>query len=144
MISYLCNHFSELFPFSSMDEGDLSSNPFAALFPNISVAQCYVESHSTSKPVEEDSIEMEVGVAGPVEPPKDDEVQEVQELNNIIEEIFLVTLNKFSVLGGDQKQLVYLSSLAEIIGKQDHILPYRVVTHFLRNPQQSLARSANS
>ena len=104
-----------------MDEGDLSSNPFAALFPNISVAKCYVESHGTTKLVdEEDSIEMEVGVAEPVEPPKDDEVKEVQELNNIIEEIFLVTLNKFSVLGGDQKQPVYLSSLAEIIGKQDH------------------------
>ena len=104
-----------------MDDGDLSSNPFAALFPNISVAQCYVESHGTTKLVdEEDSIEMEVGVAEPVEPPKDDEVKEVQELNNIIEEIFLVTLNKFSVLGGDQKQPVYLSSLAEIIGKQDH------------------------
>ena len=104
-----------------MDEGDLSSNPFAALFPNISVAKCYVESLATTMPVEEvdtDSIEMELDVAGPVELPKDDEVKEVQELNNIIEEIFLVTLNKFSVLGGDQKQLVYLSSLAEIIGKQ--------------------------
>jgi hypothetical protein len=128
----ICNPFSELFPFSSMDEGDLSSNPFAALFPNISVAQCYVESHGTTKPVEEeDSIEMEVGVAGPVEPPKDDEVQEVQELNNMIEEIFLVTLNKFSVLGGDEKQLVYLSSLAEIIGKQGLILSYRVITSSL-------------
>merc|ERR1719427_2293005 len=53
-----------------------------------------------------------------MELPKDDEVKEVQELNNIIEEIFLVTLNKFSVLGGDQKQLVYLSSSADIIGTQ--------------------------
>ena len=41
----------------------------------------------------------------------------MQELNTAIEDIFLVTLNKFSVLGGEQKQLVYLSSLAEIIGK---------------------------
>jgi hypothetical protein len=108
-----------------MDEGDLSSNPFAALFPNIAVAKCYVESLDTTMPVEEvdtDSIEMELDVAGPVELPKDDEVKEVQELNNIIEEIFLVTLNKFSVLGGDQKQLVYLSSLAEIIGKQAYIV----------------------
>ena len=95
-----------------MDEGDLSSNPFAALFPNISIAQCYVESHSTTMHKdEEDSIEMELGVAGLVEPPKDEEVQEVQELNKII------TLNKFSVLGGDQKQLVYLSSLALKYGR---------------------------
>ena len=71
-----------------MDDGDLSSNPFAAFFPNISVAQCYVESHGTTMPVEEeDSIEMELDVAGPVELPKDDEVKEVQELNNMIGDI---------------------------------------------------------
>ena len=104
-----------------MDEEDLSSNPFAALFPNISVAKYYIESHGNTMPVKEvESIEMDLDVTGPVELPKDDEVKEVQELNNIIEEIFLVTLNKFSVLGGDQKQLVYLSSLAEIIGTVDH------------------------
>ena len=61
-----------------MDEGDLSSNPFAALFPNISIAQCYVESHSTTMHKdEEDSIEMELGEEGLVEPPKDEEVKEV-------------------------------------------------------------------
>ena len=104
-----------------MEEGDLVSNPFAALFPTIAVAQCYVESHGTTKPAEEENIEMEIDVNEPVELPKDEEVKEVQELNNIIEEIFLVTLNKFSVLGGDEKQLVYLSSLAEIIGKRKTI-----------------------
>ena len=101
-----------------MEEGDLVGNPFAALFPTIAVAQCYVESLGRNKPAEEEHIAMELDVNEPVELPKDEEVKEVQELNNIIEEIFLVTLNKFSVLGGDQKQLVYLSSLAEIIGKQ--------------------------
>jgi len=95
-----------------MEEMDLASNPFAALFPTISVAECYVKSHV---PIKEESTEMEQDVE-PVNPPKDDEVREIQELNNTIEEIFLVTLNKFSVLGGDQKQLVYLSSLADIIG----------------------------
>ena len=96
-----------------MEESDLTSNPFAALFPTISVAECYVKSHI---PIKKESIEMEQDL-GPIDPPKDDKVKEIQELNNTIEEIFLVTLNKFSVLGGDQKQLVYLSSLAEIIGK---------------------------
>jgi len=100
-------------------EEELASNPFAALFPNIAIAQCYVDSHVSTKHVdEEENMELELSASEPVsvELPKDDEVKEVQELNNIIEEIFLVTLNKFSVLGGDQKQLVYLSSLADIIG----------------------------
>jgi len=96
----------------------LASNPFAALFPNIAVAQCYVESHATTKHDDNENVEMELDVSSneSVEIPKDEEMKEVQELNSIIEEVFLVTLNKFSVLGGDQKQLVYLSSLAEIIG----------------------------
>jgi len=100
-----------------MDE-ELASNPFTALFPNIAIAQCYVDSHVATKDVEVENMEVEINASEPVsvELPKDDEVKEVQELNNIIEEIFLVTLNKFSVLGGDQKQLVYLSSLADIIG----------------------------
>ena len=97
----------------------MASNPFAALFPNIAVAQCYVESHATTKHEDNENVEMELDVSSneSVEIPKDEEVKEVQELNSIIEEVFLVTLNKFSVLGGDQKQLVYLSSLAEIIGR---------------------------
>ena len=49
----------------------------------------------------------------------------MQELNNAIEDIFLVTLNKFSVLGGEQKQLIYLSSLAEIIGEILRLQPER-------------------
>ena len=101
-------------------EEELASNPFAALFPNIAIAQCYVDSHVSTKHVdEEENMELELSASEPVsvELPKDDEVKEVQELNNIIEEIFLVTLNEFSVLGGDQKQLVYLSSLADIIGR---------------------------
>ena len=43
-------------------------------------------------------------------------VKQVQDLNNAIEEIFLITLNKFSVIGGAQEHLIHLSSLAEIIG----------------------------
>lgn len=99
----------------------MASNPFAALFPNITIAQYYVASQVHSKLVEEEKIEVEFHDTEPVkiELPNDEEVKEVQELNNIIEEIFLVTLNKFSVLGGDQKQLVYLSSLADIIGRNN-------------------------
>ena len=40
----------------------------------------------------------------------------VQQLNSAIEEIFLFTLNKYSVVAGDQANLVFLSSLAEVIG----------------------------
>eukprot|EP00092_Neocalanus_flemingeri_P008087 GFUD01008727.1.p1 GENE.GFUD01008727.1~~GFUD01008727.1.p1 ORF type:complete len:1041 (+),score=441.41 GFUD01008727.1:59-3181(+) len=106
-----------------MDEEELKSNPFAALFPTISVAQFYVTSRGTAKtPDDQNSkvarINIEEEVIGTVDPPKDDQVKEIQDLNNTIEEIFLVTLNKFSVLGGDQKQLVYLSSLADILGTQ--------------------------
>ena len=49
-----------------MDEDELASNPFAALFPTISVAQCYVKSHDSIKaPAVQnsmvESMEMEVG-----------------------------------------------------------------------------------
>jgi hypothetical protein len=47
----------------------------------------------------------------------EEQLQHVQLLNSTIEQIFLFTLNKYSVLGGPQQQLVFLSSLAEIIGK---------------------------
>jgi len=95
-----------------MEEGDLASNPFTALFPTITVAECYVKSQLNTK---EKITDMEIDV-GQVISLKEDEVTEIQELNSTIEEIFLFTLNKFSVLGGEQKQLVYLSSLADIIG----------------------------
>ena len=45
----------------------------------------------------------------------DENVKKTQDLNNIIEEVFLVTLNKYSVVGGSQQQLVHLSSLAEVL-----------------------------
>ena len=46
----------------------------------------------------------------------EEKLRHVQLLNTAIEDIFLFTLNKFSVLGGPHQHLVYLSSLAEIIG----------------------------
>ncbi len=46
----------------------------------------------------------------------EEQLRHVQLLNSTIEDIFLFTLNKFSVLGGPHQELVYLSSLAEIIG----------------------------
>jgi len=100
-----------------MDENDLESNPFSALFPNLHVAHSYVLSQNTAKSLPVDKLtKLEFSVSEPNVRLHDDEVKDVQELNSVIEEIFLVTLNKFSVLGGEQKQLVYLSSLAEILG----------------------------
>ena len=95
-----------------MNEQDLQSNPFAALFPNLSVAKTFVESSKKSP-----ESPREFSPAKNVDLSSEETVRDVQELNTAIEDIFLVTLNKFSVLGGEQKQLVYLSSLAEIIGK---------------------------
>ena len=41
---------------------------------------------------------------------------QVQEINSSIEEIFLFTLNKYSVIGGPFSQLVFLSGLADVVG----------------------------
>ena len=46
----------------------------------------------------------------------EDQLRHVQLLDSTIQGIFLFTLNKFSVLGGQHTDLVYISSLAEIIG----------------------------
>lgn len=46
-----------------------------------------------------------------------DALKNVQQLNSAIEEVFLFTLNKFSVIGGEHSHLVFLSGLAEVIGK---------------------------
>lgn len=42
---------------------------------------------------------------------------QVQELNSSIEEIFLFTLNKYSVIGGQFSQLIFLSGLADVVGQ---------------------------
>ena len=97
-----------------MDDKDLQSNPFSALFPNLSVAKSFVE---TSKKSPESPASREFSPTKNVDLSSEETVRDVQELNTAIEDIFLVTLNKFSVLGGEQKQLIYLSSLAEIIGE---------------------------
>ena len=89
---------------------DLKENPFAALFPSVTVAQSYKDSQTADRPKIESPPVKNVDLSN------QETVKDVQELNNIIEEVFLFTLNKFSVVGGSQKQLVYLSSLAEIIG----------------------------
>ena len=99
-----------------MSEQDLESNPFAALFPSLSVAKTFVE---TTKKSPESPAAREFSPNKSVDLSSEETVRDVQELNSAIEDIFLVTLNKFSVLGGEQKQLVYLSSLAEIIGKKE-------------------------
>ena len=96
-----------------MNEQDLQSNPFSALFPNLSVAKSFVD---TQKSPERPGRSSE-SPSRKVDLSSDSAVRDVHELNKAIEDTFLVTLNKFSVFGGEQKQLVYLSSLAEIIGK---------------------------
>ena len=85
---------------------DLTDNPFATLFPSLTVAKSY-----QLKQKSEEVENVEVKQSKPLDLSSID-----VELNNSIEEIFLFTLNKFSVLGGDNKQLIYLSSLADIIG----------------------------
>ena len=96
---------------------DLKENPFSALFPSLSVAKSYKESQQV-KPVQQKLESSPSKIIDGIANLSDEEmVKDVQELNSLIEEIFLFTLNKFSVVGGHQKQLVHLSSLAEIIGK---------------------------
>jgi len=85
---------------------DITDNPFATLFPSLTVAKSY-----QLKQKSEEVENVEVKQSKPLDLSSID-----VELNNSIEEIFLFTLNKFSVLGGDNKQLIYLSSLADIIG----------------------------
>ena len=89
----------------------MGSNPFALLFPSLEVAVSYQKSVAREEvmEVEEVCLEKPSGMS-------DELAKDIQELNGVIEEIFLVTLNKFSVVGGPQKQLVYLSSLAEVVG----------------------------
>ena len=98
-----------------MDDQELQSNPFSALFPNLSVAKTFIETTKTSP--ESPPAKREISPTKNVDLSSEQTVRDVQELNTAIEDIFLVTLNKFSVLGGEQKQLIFLSSLAEIIGK---------------------------
>ena len=101
---------------------DLASNPFSALFPTLSVAEEYVESQLQQKggrTQESPSRPDKSFQPAEVDLSQEGAVQDVQELNRTIEGIFLVTLNKFSVLGGEQKQLVFLSGLAEVIGPQN-------------------------
>ena len=98
-----------------MDDQELQSNPFSALFPNLSVAKTFIETTKTSP--ESSPAKREISPTKNVNLSSEETVRDVQELNTAIEDIFLVALNKFSVLGGEQKQLIFLSSLAEIIGK---------------------------
>ena len=96
---------------------DLKENPFASLFPSLSVAQSYKDKHQKIHGSPEGSrLKIETSPSKSVNLSKDESVKDIQELNNIIEEVFLFTLNKFSVIGGDQDQLIFLSSLADIIG----------------------------
>ena len=100
-----------------MDDQDLQSNPFSALFPSLSVAKSFVASSSKSPESRDVSLNKKVDLSS------EEVVRDVHELNSTIEDIFLVTLNKFSVLGGQQNQLVYLSSLAEIVGNYSCMWP---------------------
>ena len=94
---------------------DLSDNPFTALFPSVSVAQTYKQAReSVADDVKQARIETIPSKT--VDVSDEEELKKVHELNSVIEEIFLFTLNKFSVIGSDQKQLIHLTSLAEIIG----------------------------
>ena len=98
---------------------NLEGNPFASLFPTLEVAIAYRESQAKleqENPSELMVIETEEQILpkDSISPICDENVKQTQDLNNIIEEVFLVTLNKYSVVGGSQQQLVHLSSLAEV------------------------------
>ena len=108
-----------------MDDQDLQSNPFSALFPSLSVAKSFVASSSKSPESRDVSLNKKVDLSS------EEVVRDVHELNSTIEDIFLVTLNKFSVLGGQQNQLVYLSSLAEIVGNYSCMWPLTTSHHVL-------------
>ena len=96
---------------------DLKENPFAALFPSLSVAQSYKDSQQKSQSSPGRSRpRIEASPTKSIDLSSDETVKNVQELNSIIEEVFLFTLNKFSVIGGENDQLIFLSSLADIIG----------------------------
>jgi hypothetical protein len=68
----------------------------------------------------------------------EEQLRHVQLLNSAIEDIFLFTLNKFSVLGGPHNQLVYLSSLAEIIGTLSPKFPVFSNRHLTHNVKLKL------
>ena len=98
---------------------NLEGNPFASLFPTLEVAVAYRESQAKleqENPTELMVIETEEQLLPKetISPISDENVKLTQDLNNAIEEVFLVTLNKYSVVGGSQQQLVHLSSLAEV------------------------------
>ena len=97
----------------------LEGNPFASLFPSMEVAVAYRESQARLEreaPSELMVIKTEEQILpkDTISPISDAKVKHTQDLNSIIEEVFLVTLNKYSVVGGPQKQLVHLNSLAEV------------------------------
>ena len=101
-------------------EEDLEGNPFASLFPSMEVAVAYRESQARLEreaPTELMVIETKEQILpkDTISPTSDAKVKHTQDLNSIIEEVFLVTLNKYSVVGGPQQQLVHLNSLAEVI-----------------------------
>jgi len=101
-------------------EEGLATNPFTALFPSLEVARVYkasVAREEAEEEVEVVVIQSEEVVAKVADSPLcDDNVGRTQQLNNIIEEVFLVTLNKFSVVGGAQAHLLHLAALAELLG----------------------------
>ena len=97
----------------------LEGNPFASLFPSMEVAVAYRESRARLEredPSELMVIETEEQILSKdtISSISDAKVKHTQDLNSIIEEVFLVTLNKYSVVGGPQQQLVHLNSLAEV------------------------------
>jgi ubiquitin conjugation factor E4 A len=95
---------------------DLAANPFASLFPTVEVAHAYCSSGGSQAASAATEVVIRADVANSKEALTDDKVTEIQELNGVIEEVFLVTLNKFSVVGGEQAQLVLLAGMAEILG----------------------------
>ena len=105
-------------------EGDfissnLEGNPFATLFPTIEVAVAYRESQVRLEEANTTELmvietEQQLLPKDSISPISDENVKQTQDLNNIIEEVFLVTLNQYSVVGGAQQQLIHLSSLAEV------------------------------
>ena len=99
---------------------NLEGNPFASLFPTLEVAVAYRESqarleHENSTELMMIKTEEQLLPKETISPLSDENVKLTQDLNSIIEEVFLVTLNKYSVVGGSQQQLVYLNSLAEVL-----------------------------
>jgi len=95
---------------------DLSENPFSQLFPSVECAAEYRDLNRGDRSEPPDPLDTPPEKLARAGPTVSEVAKNVQQLNSAIEDIFLFTLNKYSVVAGDHANLVFLSSLADIIG----------------------------